>query len=51
MTLRHHYELQLSTAEEDPLRSRKESLLASCALDGPLYLTIDVLHEVQLCKV
>jgi hypothetical protein len=51
MNLRHHYELQLSAAEEDPLQARKESLLASCALDGPIFLTVDILHEVQFCTM
>ena len=44
--LRHHYELHLSAAEEDPLRPRKDSLLTSCAMDGPLFLTADALCEV-----
>ena len=44
--LRHSYELHLSAPEEDPLQQRKDDLLACCALDGPLFLTTDV-----LCKV
>ena len=49
--LRHSYELHPSAPEEDPLQQRKDSLLADCALDGPLFLTADVLCEVCCARL
>ena len=51
VTLRHYHQLSLSVADDDPLRQSKESLLESCALDGPLFLTADVLCEVRVASL